>query len=566
MINNSDINKTTITRNQAIEQLCAPGGIYELNSTQINGRNVKVFKNAPKTLSELYFSNHSELDFIVYQDERYTFAAILKLSTQLANIMSLTFNIKKGDRVGISMRNYPEWSIAFIAATSIGAIAVSLNALWGPKDLKFAINDSEPKLLIVDQERLINLSNVITNKNDTKIIRVRAKENENLYSYCWEDLLTNYPNFDALESNVMADDDATIIYTSGTTGFPKGVISTHRNIIHALLSWELEAEIRNLRYELDKQELPYQEAMLLAVPLFHVSGSHVVLLASFRNQRKMVCMYKWDAEEGLKLVQKEKITGFTAAPAITGDLVNAYNESSHDISSLLILGGGGAHRAPEQVKEIDSLNDIIMPQIGWGMTETNAIGTSAVGDAYADRPSTCGECSAVLEMRIVSESGAVMASGEIGELQVRGTSMFRGYWNKSNDQLDCFDGDWFKTGDVAKINPDGFIYIMDRIKDLIIRGGENISCSSVEYALMEHPEIIEACVYSLPDIRLGELVAASIYTKSKLNERSIKSFLKGKLANFEIPEAIKISSVPLARGASGKITKRLVQQAALEAS
>lgn len=557
------MNKATITRNQAIEKLCASGEIYELNSTQINDRNVKVFKNAPKTLNELYFSNSSDLDFIVYQDERYTFSQILELSTQLANIMTSELGVRKGDRVGISMRNYPEWSIAFIATTSIGAIAVSLNALWGPKDLKFAIDDCDPKLLFVDQERLTNLSNVINKENDMKVIRVRAEENKDLFSYCWKELFSRHPNFNALESNITADDDATIIYTSGTTGFPKGVVSTHRNIIHALMSWELEIEIRALRYELDKQELPFQEAMLLAVPLFHVSGSHVVLLASFRNQRKMVCMYKWDAEEGLRLIQKEKVTSFIAAPAITGDLVNAYDKSRHDISTLLILGGGGAHRAPEQVKEIDSLNEIIMPQIGWGMTETNAIGTSAIGDAYADRPSSCGECSAVLQMRIVSESGAEMPNGEIGELQVKGTSMFRGYWNKLDDKLDCFDGDWFKTGDVAKINPDGFIYIMDRIKDLIIRGGENVSCSSVEYALMEHPEIVEACVYSIPDVRLGELVAATIYTKSKLTEHTVKSFLKGKLANFEIPETIKISSVPLQRGASGKITKRLVQKAAL---
>ena len=204
-----------------------------------------------------------------------------------------------------------------------------------------------------------------------------------------------------------------------------------------------------------------------------------------------------------------------------------------------------------------------MPQIGWGMTETNAIGTSALSDAYAQRPSSCGECSAVLEMRIVSDRGEVLSPGEIGELQVKGTSMFRGYWNQSSDTLDCFDGDWFKTGDIAKIEADGFVYILDRIKDLIIRGGENISCSSVEYALLEYPKITEACVYSMPNERLGEIVGATVYAQSDLDTSELIDFLSDKLAIFEIPEKITVSPTPLTRGASGKIIKRVAQKDAI---
>lgn len=564
MNNNSNTSKATITRNQAIEKLCSSNQIYELNSTQINGRNVKVFKNAPHTLRDLYYSNSSDLDFIVYEDERYSYSEVLNLSKRLANIMISEFNVKQGDRVGISMRNYPEWSISFIAATSIGAIAVSFNALWGPKDLAFALNDCEPKLIFVDDERLLDLSKVEERSNDLEVVRVRSNGNSNISSHCWKELLSRNKNARLPNINMKADDDATIIYTSGTTGFPKGAISSHRNIIHALMSWELEIEIRAYRYQLEKPQFPFQEALLLAVPLFHVSGSHVVLLASFRAQRKMVCMYKWDAFKGLDLIEKERISGFIAAPAITGDLVNALKTGDYDISSLFVLGGGGAPRAPEQVKEINELNDQIMPQIGWGMTETNAIGTSALSDSYADKPSSCGECSAVLEMRIVSDKGEVVIPGETGELQVKGTSMFKGYWNRSNESLDCFDGDWFKTGDIAKIEPDGFVYIVDRIKDLIIRGGENISCSSVEYALLEHPKITEACVYSLPDERLGEIVGATVHGQSDLDTSELIQFLNDKLAIFEIPEKISISPMPLTRGASGKIIKRVAQEQAIK--
>ena len=563
MKNNSNTSKATITRNQAIEKLCASNEIYELNSTQINGRHLKVFRNAPITLRDLYYSHSSDLDFIVYEDERYSYLEILNLSKRLANIMISEFNIKKGDRVGISMRNYPEWSISFIAATSIGAIAVSFNALWGPKDLAFALNDCEPKLIFVDNERLLNLSQVNERPKKLEVVRVRSDDNRDISSHCWKALLSRYQNTQLPIINMNADDDVTIIYTSGTTGFPKGAISSHRNIIHALMSWELEIEIRAYRYQLEKPQFPFQEALLLAVPLFHVSGSHVVLLASFRAQRKMVCMYKWDAFKGLDLIEKERISGFIAAPAITGDLVNALKTGDYDISSLFVLGGGGAPRAPEQVKEINELNDQIMPQIGWGMTETNAIGTSALSESYADRPSSCGECSAVLEMRIVSDKGEVLSPSETGELQVKGTSMFRGYWNKSNESLGCFDGDWFKTGDVAKIDPDGFVYIVDRIKDLIIRGGENISCSSIEYALLEHPKITEACVYSMPDERLGEIVGATVYAQSDLDISELTDFLSDKLAIFEIPEKITVSPTPLTRGASGKIIKRVAQEDAI---
>jgi long-chain acyl-CoA synthetase len=306
-----------------------------------------------------------------------------------------------------------------------------------------------------------------------------------------------------------------------------------------------------------------QPGTLLAVPLFHVTGLHSSYLMSYGLQRRVVCMYRWDAELAARLIERERLTSIVAPAAITGDLVRVARAGGHDLSSLVTVGGGGAPRAPEQVRQIATSFGSALPNIGWGMTETNAIGTSNSGTDYLARPDSSGRCSQVLDITIRDDAGGELPAGQRGELWVRGTSVFRGYWNNPEATAASFVGDWFRTGDGAYIDDDGFLFIVDRLKDLIIRGGENIGCGHVEAALLMHPAIREASVYAVPDDRLGEEVGATIFADGALSDDELRAFLAGHLARFELPRYIVRAAGPLPRTPSGKILKRQIRDEAI---
>jgi long-chain acyl-CoA synthetase len=288
---------------------------------------------------------------------------------------------------------------------------------------------------------------------------------------------------------------------------------------------------------------------------------HSVALSSFRLQRRIISMYKWDTARGADIIETEGVTAFTATPAITGDLVAYCRETGRVLPTLTAIGGGGASRAPEQVRAIDVVFEKAYPATGWGMTETNAIGVGIAAGDYLRKPESSGRCAAVLEVRVVDEAGNVMPVGQRGELQVRGASIMRGYYKNPKANAENFvDGDWFKTGDVAVIDDEGFVFIVDRIKDLVIRGGENIGCGAVEYALQEHSLVAEACVYGVPDERLGEEVAATVYAIGNVTPEELRLFLEPRLGKFQIPRYITIEREPLPRGATGKIMKKDIRR------
>ena len=553
----------TMTRNEAIATLTGPGQPYELVPMQINGVSMRVFKNTPRSLHELYAQNVSDKPFIVFEDERLTFADAYRRAARIAHLLVHEYGVVKGDRVAISMRNYPEWIEAFTAATSIGAIAVAMNSLWQPEEMEYGLEDSGAKVLFADQERLDRLAQCSPDI-DVRVIAVRpTKANTNAADLA--QLLKSVGDVDMPTVDVALQDPATIFYTSGSTGHPKGVVSTHRNILTALFSWELDGQAAVLATGMQPPVLPYQPATLLAVPLFHATGSHAVYLQSYRAQRKIVAMYKWDPDVAAALVERERITSFIAPAAMTGDLVRVAKQTARDLGSLVTVGGGGAPRAPEQVKQIEASFTKALPNTGWGMTETNAIGTGIGGLDYLARPASSGRCSAVLELKVVDEQGAVLPCGERGELLVRGTTLFPGYWNRPELNATLFEDGWFRTGDVAYLDDEGYLFIVDRIKDLIIRGGENIGCGQVEAALLKHPDVHEAAVYAVPDERLGEEVGATVYGSAALDVDALRDFLNAHLARFEVPRYIRASTGPLPRTASGKILKRQLRDDAVAA-
>ena len=559
-----------LTRAEAIAEVTATG-TYELVEQDIRGVPCRVFVNAPQNLHALFNSNRSDNEFYIYENERYTFEDMYQRGAKLGRFLVDELGIEKGDRVAISLRNYPEWVIAFEAVTSIGGIAMCMNALWEADELEYGLLHGGAKAIVADQERLDRVAQC-DNLGELKVITVRAN-NAPEGSTPIADILssekTDMPNVD-----VSPDDDATILYTSGSTGHPKGVVSSHRNVISALFSWELDDAVGmhmlRKRLESEGKEVPaaepppYPPAMLLGVPLFHVAGSHAVMLQSFRSQRKIVAMYKWNAEKGAELIEQERISAFTAPAAMTGDMIEVAKKTDRDLSSLRSVGGGGAPRAPEQVKNLAKTFGSGSPGTGWGMTETNAIGTGIGGEDYLNHPESSGKCSPVLDMRIMDDEGNLHESGVRGELLIRGSSMFREYWDRPDANDESFIDGWFRTGDVATIDEEGYLYIVDRIKQLVIRGGENISCGEVEAAILEHPDVMEASVYGVPDERMGEEVGVSLFAKGDLSEDELSGFLVSRLAKFKIPKYYRFSSDALPRIASGKINKRSLREEAVK--
>ena len=555
------------TREDVLTELTAPGQPYELETVERDGRTFRVFKNAPCSLRQLFEETVSDAEFLVYEEERLTFAETYRQASRLAHLLVNTYGVGKGDRVAISMRNYPEWIISFMAVTSVGAIAVAMNALWQPDEMEYGLRDCGAKVLIVDQERLMRVSAALSAADVDTLVTRRALNphvlpaRTEVYASALERVPADTP---MPVANIDPDDPAIIFYTSGSTGYPKGVVSSHRAVLSALFSWELDGTDIGLERSFTLAPPAAQAATLLGIPLFHVTASHAVFLSSYRAQRKIVCMYKWDPEKAAELIEVEKISAFTGPPAVTHDLVNEARRTNRDLSSLRVVGGGGAARAPEQVRQIDATLESATPNTGWGMTETNAIGVFIVGDEYLERPASSGRCSAVLELRIIDEAGSEVPAGERGELLIRGTSMFDGYWNRPevNDEV-FLPGGWFRTGDVAYLDDAGYLFIVDRIKDLIIRGGENIGCGHVEAALLMHPLVREAAVYSVPDERLGEEVGATVYAEPGLDVDDLRAFLQGHLAKFEVPRYVLAVTEPLPRTASGKILKRELREEAI---
>jgi len=561
----SPTSTATLTRTEALAQLSMAGQSHEIVTETINGQALRVFKNAPSSLAELFADSRSDLPFLVYQQERLSFAQTHDQALRLAHALVHDYGVKKGDRVAISMRNYPEWVTSFMAVTSIGAVAVALNALWQPDELAYGLNDSGARVLIADVERLRRLESC-ADAVELAVIVVRTDGvpsdidlgGNSLRD--WAGVMAGGSHGDgqhAMPGSVVApEDDATILYTSGSTGHPKGVVSTHRNILTALLSWELDGQAAALIAGITPGVPAAQPATLLAVPLFHATGSHAVFLASYRAQRKLVCMYKWDAAVAAQLIEAESITNFIAPAAMTGDLVLQARNDGVSLNSLVSVGGGGAPRAPEQVKRIEETFGNALPGTGWGMTETNAIGTTIGGQDYLDHPASSGRASAVVDLKVVDDAGHEVAAAERGELLIRGASVVSGYWQRPDANAETFIDGWMRTGDLAYLDAQGYLYIVDRIKDLVIRGGENIGCGEVEAALLEHPAVLEACVYAVPDERLGEEVGSTYYCEAEVTEPELREFLAARLAAFKIPRYLFPNSQPLPRTASGKILKR----------
>ena len=548
---------------EANTAVTGPGQIFELIDSEVRGVKMKVFKNAPAHLGQVFAGSrgHGDKTFLVYEDEIITFAQAADRIDALASLLVNTYGVKKGDRVAVAMRNFPEWVMSFAAIISVGAINVSMNSWWTEDEMDFALEDSGATVLICDQQRFdIGAASCV--KKNIKVLVVRAEKPLPAGVDKWEEVLPlgdKHPGAD-----ISPDDDATILYTSGTTGRPKGAVSTHRAIISSIMAFSARNTIFQMSgtklKDVDGPEVP--TSFILIVPLFHVTGCVPVMLSCFVAGLKLAIMYKWDPEKALEMIEREQITNFVGVPTQSWDLVNSPAFEKYDTSSLRAVGGGGA---PSPTSLVGKVNDKVKngnPQLGYGMTETNAFGPAITGSDYLSHPTSTGRASWPMFVEVRDENLKPVPTGQSGEIWFFGPMLIRGYWNRPDATAETIVDGWLRSGDLGRLDADGYVYVEDRVKDMILRAGENVYGAEVESAIYEHPAVHEAAVFGVPHERLGEEVGVAILVNDgmTLTPEELWTFLDVKIAKFKIPTQVVIMSEPLPRNAAGKFLKRELQQ------
>jgi long-chain acyl-CoA synthetase len=545
---------------QVRDELTGPGGPFEIIEADILGNRIRTYKNAPPSVREVWLSTvaFAERPYLIYQDERMTYAEAHAQVNAIAAWMAAQ-GVQPGDRVAIAMRNYPEWMLIYWACVASGVTAVGMNAWWTPEEMAFALKDSEPKILFLDAERLARLNEKPELSGTVKLVGVRLDEAAPDITP-WSEVIAHGGEMPSV--TVDPDSDACIFYTSGTTGFPKGAQLTHRGCVANLFNMLYAASSAALAVERATGEAPPATppipVTLVTTPLFHVTANNCAAYGVTAAGGAMVLMYRWDATDALKIIERERVTGMSGVPIMARELITHPDFASTDTSSLLALSGGGAQVPPDQVLKIDQAVKTARPTTGYGMTETCGIITSLGGDFYVDRPDSAGPAMPVYEAKCVDDDGNEVPLGELGELWVRGAAVIKGYINRPDATAESITNGWLHTGDIGRMDEDGFIYIVDRKKDMVLRGGENVYCAEVEAAIYRHPAVAECSVFGVPDDRLGEEVAAAIFLKEgeTLDADSLREEMAKHIAKHKLPRFVVFVDEPLPRNASGKFLRR----------
>jgi steroid-24-oyl-CoA synthetase len=545
--------------------LTAPGQPFEVVDTTVRGVPTRVWAHAPASLRAVWDASgaYGERDFLVFEDERLTFATAHHQVAALAAHLRDDFGLGPGGRFAIAMRNYPEWALSFWAGVALGAVAVPLNAWWTGPELAYGLSDSGTRVLLADAERLERLEGHLGQLDLAGVVAIRTAPPAGTVAFT--DLVAEAATAPPLPPVAIdPDDDVTILYTSGTTGRPKGAVGTHRNVTNFLMNLTYAGAVRAAATAPDPAPPPPSPATVLTFPLFHVGGlqSHLIPYTAFGG--KLVLMYRWDADQAVDLIEREGVTAFSGVPATAFALLARARERGTSLPSLTGLASGATLVPPELVRQVDDqFAARVAPGNGYGLTETSGAMVANVGADYVRRPDSVGRLvSPVNEMRLVGPDGADVAPEAVGEVWFKGPTVVRGYYNNATATAGSFTDGWFHTGDLGYVDADGFLHIVDRLKDVVIRGGENVYAAEVEAALFEHPDIVDAAIVGVPHSTLGEEVAAVVQLRrgSRLDADGVRAHVADRLAAFKVPTVVDLRTDELPRNAAGKVLKRQLRE------
>ncbi len=571
-----------MTLAEAEAELTAPGQLFEMDDLDIRGVPTRVWKAAPQSLRTVFDLTlaYGDKDLLVYEDERTTFDEHYRIVATLAHRLRDELGVEKGDRVAIAMRNLPEWSMAFWAVAVAGAVVVPLNAWWTGDELRYGLADSGAVVAVVDEERADRIRAATGDRGDLRTMIVVSEHRGRpptlgpaggpVREVAFADVLGDVaPDAVPPDVDIQPDDDATIFYTSGTTGRPKGAVGTHRNTCTNLMNLFFVNTRGQLRYgksALTDVSGTTQSGYLLTVPLFHATGCHAVLVTNTAAGGKLVMVHHFDPERVLELIERERITTFGGVPTMVMQVLDSPDFARRDTSSVKSVSYGGAPAPPELVRRIRDAFPDVQPGNGYGLTETTAITSMNTGADYVDKPDSVGPPMPVTDVAIVPDdfdrpepTPDLPAGPDVtGELWVKGPQVVRGYWHRPEETAHVFTNGWLHTGDIARIDDDGFIYIVDRAKDVIIRGGENVYSVEVEAALFEHPAVADCAVIGVPHPTLGEEVGAVVVLRPgyKVTADELASHVRDRLAAFAVPTRFWFVDHPLPRNPAGKVLKR----------
>lgn len=543
----------------ASAELTAPGAPFEMTPVRVRGLTLREYRNAPPTVRDLWLdtARYGDSPYLVYDDERISYARAHQIVASLAGWL-VANGIRPGDRVAIAMRNYPEWMLAYWASICVGAAVVGINAWWTAEEIGYAFKDATPKIAFVDAERLERVQ-ASPATCDVRLVTVRTPAAGD--AIAWESVISGDERMP--DVSIDPDDDACILYTSGTTGFPKGARLTHRGCVGSL--W-------NVAFAVQAQAMASAEAgataasaspfvSLICTPLFHVTANNCVAYLTTTSGGTIVLMYRWDAGRALELIEREGVTLINGVPVMARELIDHPDFSRRNVTSLARLGGAGAQLQAELVAGIDETAPGRQPTTGYGLTEACGTVTSSSGLFLTGKPNSVGAPAPLFDVRIVDDQGRDVPSDGIGELWLRSSTIIKGYLNKPDETAEAITDGWLHTGDIARRDPDGFLYIVDRKKEMVLRGGENVYCAEVEACLYRHPAVLECCVFGIPDRRLGEDVAAAVVTRSGsvTSSEELRQFCRSQIAAFKVPREIQLSTAQLPRMATGKFDKKRVR-------
>ncbi|HEY3942576.1 MAG TPA: class I adenylate-forming enzyme family protein [Acidimicrobiales bacterium] len=598
---------------EATARLTAPGALFEMEEVTIRGVPTRTWKSAPTSLRDVLAlaRGYGDADFVVYEGERTTFAQHHRAVATLAHRLIDRFGVQPGDRVAIAMRNLPEWVIAFWATVAVGAVAVPLNAWWAPEELRFALADCGAVVVFADVERTGRLTSVLgalpalralvvadehrsgaplvpdpVPEDPTTAATAAARTGAAVARHTFNEVLgTAGPglglgqleDLELPDVVIGPDDDATIFYTSGTTGRPKGAVGTHRNAASNLMNLFFLNSRSGLRFGTALTGLTaastQQSVFLLSVPLFHVTGCQAVMITYAASGGRLVMMHHFEPERALTLIEAERVTTFGGVPAMVLQVLSSPELAAHDLSSVRSVSFGGAPAPVDLVRRITERFPDAQSSNGYGLTETSATTTMNSGPDYLARPDSVGPPVPVSDVAVVPEGFEgdepeprhLRASPAPGELWVKGPQVVRGYWEQPEETAGAFTRGWFRTGDVGRLDEDGFVYLVDRATDVVIRGGENVYPAEVESALFEHPAVADCAVLGVAHPVLGEEVGAVVVLQpgAKVAADELAAHVRLRLAPFKVPTRFWFRAVPLPRNPAGKVLKRVLRDDAL---